>query len=101
MLTKGMNLRFHIENTSEAMADEAHGTLWLLGSAVLFAGAASLALWSRAPRWSAGLIGLPLIAGILPALLLPGNIIPFGTALLSGLVAVVGLTATVLSAARQ
>jgi multidrug efflux pump subunit AcrB len=101
MLGEGLNLRFHIENTSEAMADEARGSLWLLGSAMLLAGAAGASLWSKAPRWFAVLIALPVIVGILPALLMPGNIIPFGTAVLSGLVAVVGLTATVLSAARR
>jgi hypothetical protein len=96
LLTAGMGMRFHIENTVEAVAEETRGGRWLLLAAALFAAAAGAAAGSRAPRWAVVLVALPVVAGIAPALLLPGNIIPFGTALLSGIAAVVGLVAVLL-----
>ena len=90
-LVGGMQLRFHVENTDAALAEESQGGLLLIGSAVLFLGAAVAAWWPGGTRWTALAIALPVVLGIIPALLLPGNIIPFGTALVSGIAAIVGL----------
>jgi hypothetical protein len=90
----GLTLRFSIENTEEALAAEARGGWWLLVAALLLLAAAAAARWSGAPWWTAALIVVPVFLGVLPALLLPGDIVPFGTALLSAPFAVAGMAAT-------
>jgi cytochrome c oxidase assembly factor CtaG len=101
LLAAGVSLRFHVENTAASAAAEERGALWLLGSTALLAAAAGTSHWSGAPLWATALICFPVLAGVAPALLLPGNILPFGSALVSGLVAVVGLTAVLVSTARR
>lgn len=101
VLVQGMGLRFHIENTDEALAAERQGGLWLVGSMALYAVAAAASVWADAPRWAPIAIASPIIAGVIPALLLPGNIIPFATALVSACAAGIGAIATIVSAARR
>ncbi|WP_173069733.1 hypothetical protein [Phytohabitans houttuyneae] len=97
----GLILRFHIENTDEAIADEARGGLWLLAAAGLLTLAATAAGVARAPWWAVTLIPIPIVAGILPALLLPANILPFGTAMLSVPATLTGLITTIVCAFRR
>lgn len=101
VLAQGLSLRFHIENTDEAMAESARGGLWLLGSACLLGAGMALARWAGAPWSLAVVLGLPIVAGVLPALLLPGNILPFGTALVSGLACLGAVVAMVVRAAKR
>lgn len=101
VLAQGFSLRFHIENTEEAMADSTRGGFWLLGSACLLGAGMGLARWSGA-LWSlAAVLGLPVVAGVVPALLLPGNIIPFGTALVSGVACLGAVVAVVVRVAKR
>jgi hypothetical protein len=97
-LGNGLSLRFHIENTSEAIAEEARGGRWVLAAAGLLLIAAGAARWAHVPWWPVALITAPVFFGSVPALLLPGNIIPFGTALLAALLTATGLIATVVYA---
>ena len=82
------------------MADEGQGAVLLLGSAGLFAAAVGSARWSHAPGWAQVLVGTPVV-GVMPMLLLAGNILPFAVALVCGFAAVAGLVATAVSATRQ
>ncbi|GAA3943201.1 hypothetical protein [Actinoplanes auranticolor] len=100
-LGAGMSLRFHISNTSEALAEQTRGGLLLLTAAVLLLGAGGLARWARVPWWPVLLIPAPVVSAAIPALVLPGNILPFGTALLGGLLTVTGLIATIVYAATR
>lgn len=100
-LAQGLGMRFHIENTDEALAEASRGGVWLLGSTCLLGGAVALARWSGAPWTVASLIGLPIVAGVVPAFVLPGNIIPFGTALVSGAVCLGAVIATLVVAGRR
>ena len=98
-LGAGLNLRFHIENTNEAIAEETRGGYWLLAAAVALLAAAAMVRHAHVPWWPAVLVATPVAVGVVPALLLPGNILPFGSALIGGLAVIVGLIAAAVYAA--
>lgn len=100
LLSQGMELRFHIENTPSAMADSAQGAGLLAISAALFIAAAVLAAFARSSRAAIILLLSPVLA-ILASLADQETLIPYLLALLASLAALVGLIMAIVRAIKN
>src|SRR5437588_9069031 len=97
----GLYLRFHIENTNEAIIQSAIGAKWLLLAIFLFLLTAWQSWIISGSRWVVVAIISPAILSAIPALLYDGNILPYFAALFTGLVAIIGVIATVTLSLRK
>jgi len=99
-MAHGLELRFHIENTTDAMIEASIGAKWL----TLAIGLVLLAAWtswkSSGSRLAVIAVASPVAAAI-SELQYGGNILPYGAALLTVLAAAIGVIAIVILAFRK